>query len=126
MEYRVLGASGIRVSPVCLGTAWFGVDQLEEEVPSVVRRAVDLGINFFDCANPYGNRGERPDRAPHEERRSAEELLGASLKGIRDEVIVTSKVQEAIGRGPNDGGPHGGGRLPPHPPRARERKPRPP
>jgi len=109
MEYRVLGNSGIRVSPVCLGSAWFGVDQLEEDVPFILNRAVDLGINFFDCANTYGTRGDRPDRKPHGERRSAEELLGNSLKHVRDQVIITSKVQEAVGSGPNDGGPSGGG-----------------
>src|SRR3974390_1253831 len=109
MEYRLLGNSGIRVSPVCIGSAWFGVDQREEDVAGIVAHAFDLGVNFFDCANTYATRGDRPDRRSHTDRESAEALLGRAVRGFRDRVVVTSKVQEAIGSGPNDGGPEGGG-----------------
>ncbi len=111
MRYELLGLSGLRVSKICLGTAWFGLGPTVEEAPRVVNRALDLGINFFDCANTYGNRAsfDREGIAPASERPSAEEMLGAALKGRRQDVIITSKVQEKTGEGPNEGGPGGGG-----------------
>lgn len=111
IEYRLLGRTGIRVSNICLGTAKFGVGPTEEMAPKVVQRALDLGINFFDCANTYGNRAsfDRPGLPQASERRSAEEILGDALRGHRHEVFVSSKVQEPVGSGPNSGGPLGGG-----------------
>ena len=82
MKYAPLGRTGITVSKICLGTALFGLAPLEEDVPALVDRALDLGINFFDTANTYGNRPsfDRPGMPSHTERKSAEELLRKHLK----------------------------------------------
>ena len=115
MEYRLLGRSGVRVSALCLGTAFYGITPLEDGVDALVNRALDLGINFVDTANSYGNqpRFDRPGVPPWTERKSSEELVGNALKLIgsrtRHDVIVATKVQEKVGEGPNDGGPGGGG-----------------
>ena len=111
MKYSLLGRTGVRVSKLCLGTFPFGVTPLEEGVPALVHHALDVGINFFDTSNSYGNqpRFDRPGAPPAAQRKSAEELLGKALKGHRHEVVISSKVQEKVGDGPNDGGPTGGG-----------------
>ena len=111
MEYAILGRTGVRVSRLCLGTATFGVAPLAADASALIHRALDLGINFFDTANSYGNqtRFDRPGVPPAPQRRWAEEMLGEALKGRRHEVIIASKVQEQIGDGPNDGGQKGGG-----------------
>ncbi|MER3558606.1 MAG: aldo/keto reductase, partial [Armatimonadota bacterium] len=54
MHYRHLGRSGLRVSPLCLGTMNFGPHTSEEESHRIMDRALELGINFFDTANTYG------------------------------------------------------------------------
>lgn len=101
----------MRVSALCLGTAFFGVTPRESEAAGLVLRALDLGINFIDTANSYGNqqRFDRPDVPPWTERASSEELVGRALGRRRHGVIVATKVQEQMGEGPNDGGPDGGG-----------------
>jgi aryl-alcohol dehydrogenase-like predicted oxidoreductase len=97
MEYRSIGKSGLRVSPLCLGTAFRGWWQgLNEEVASVrtIERAIELGINFIDGANFYFQG-------------RCEALLGKTLKGMgskRDDLVITSKVWSQIGEGPNDKG----------------------
>ncbi len=85
MSTRVrLGASGLEVSPVCFGT-WqlsprFWLDQSKADVLAAMRRAVELGINFFDTADAYGDG-------------YAETVLGEFLNGQRrDELIVCTKV----------------------------------
>lgn len=111
MEYRTLGRTGLKVSGLCLGTASFGVAPAEGEVSSLVQRALDVGINFIDTANTYGNqsRFDREGAPSASERRSAEELVGKAIAGRRDQVVLASKVSEAVGDGPNDGGFGGGG-----------------
>lgn len=96
MQYAPLGRTGVKVSRICLGTALFGLAPLEKDVPALVHRALDLGINFFDTANTYGNRPgfDQPGMPSHTERKSGEELLGAALKGRRQDVILTTKVGE--------------------------------
>jgi 1-deoxyxylulose-5-phosphate synthase len=114
MEYRVLGASGVRVSALCVGASRFGITPLEPGVNSLLKRALDLGINFIDTANSYGNqpRYDRPGVPPWHERKASEEYVGIALKasGVsRYDVVIATKVQEKMGEGPNDGGPTGGG-----------------
>ena len=87
MEYTKLGNTGMDISKICLGCMGFGdvtasgwhVD--EEESRSVIKRALDLGINFFDTANIYA--GGR-----------SEEILGRALNDFanRDEMVVATKV----------------------------------
>lgn len=106
MKYAPLGRTGVQVSMLALGTALFGVAPQVGEAERMVERALDLGINYFDCANTYGNRPgfDRPGVPPAAERESAEEILGRALKGHRHDVVVSSKVQEPAGPGPNDRG----------------------
>jgi aryl-alcohol dehydrogenase-like predicted oxidoreductase len=97
MQRRRLGRSGIEVSPLGLGCwaiggpvpvvvgeeqqpfGWGKVD--DEEALRAIRRAIDLGVNFFDTANNYG--------AGHSERQ-----LGRGIAGRRDEVVVCTKFDE--------------------------------
>ena len=111
MQYVTLGNTGVRVSRICIGTAALGVAPREEDAPALFNRALDLGINFFDTANSYGDqpRFSRPGAPPAEQRKSAEEILGLALKGHRHDVIIASKVQERVLPGPNGGGTGGGG-----------------
>jgi aryl-alcohol dehydrogenase-like predicted oxidoreductase len=106
MEYALLGRTGVRVSRICLGTALFGLTPLEASVPALVDRALGLGINFIDVANTYGNRPsfDRPGLPPHDERKSAEELVGHALRGRRHEVVLATKVGERMHPGPNGSG----------------------
>ena len=54
MEYRRLGRSALRVSPICLGTMNFGPLTTEPDAHHIMDHALDHGINFFDTANRYG------------------------------------------------------------------------
>lgn len=111
MQYRPLSGTGLQVSALSLGTATFGVAPDPQEALRLVDVALDRGINVIDTANSYGNqsRFDRVGAPPASERESAEELVGRALRGRRDDVVLCTKVSEAIGNGPNDGGPNGGG-----------------
>jgi len=100
VEYTNLGAAGIKVSPICLGTMSFGSKAwrswvLEEaEARPFFERAVELGINFFDTADRYSG-GE------------SEAILGRALRDLglsRDEVVVATKVFGPMGDDPNQRG----------------------
>lgn len=84
MKYRTLGKSGLIVSEVALGTMQFGKNKLgglgQEATTAMVKFALDRGVNFIDTADVY-TRGE------------SESLLGNALKGIRDEVVLATKVR---------------------------------
>jgi aryl-alcohol dehydrogenase-like predicted oxidoreductase len=92
MQYRNLGRAGVKVSAVGVGCNQFGGVVDREGTRAIVHRALDLGINFFDTADSYGNRG------------ASEEFLGHALAGQWQEVVVATKVQSTMGDGPNDGG----------------------
>jgi aryl-alcohol dehydrogenase-like predicted oxidoreductase len=79
MEMRSLGRSGLRVSVVGLGCMNFGMMNDEAQAKAIVDRALELGVNFFDTADVYGNRG------------TAEEYLGRALGARRRDVIVATK-----------------------------------
>ncbi len=106
MHYRQLGQSDLKVSTIALGTATFGVAPDAAEAKRVVAAALDAGINFFDCANSYGNqaRFDRAGAPAADERESAEEMLGRMLASRRSEVIIGSKVGEPVGSDPADRG----------------------
>ena len=91
MEYRILGQTGVEVSKLCFGTMSFGGDADEETSKAMFHRCRDTGVNFFDTANVY-NGGQ------------SEEILGKLVAGIRDEVVITSKVGSPMGSPPNAGG----------------------
>jgi aryl-alcohol dehydrogenase-like predicted oxidoreductase len=90
MEYTQLGRTGLRVSPLCLGTMNFGWKSSEPDSHAIMNRALDLGINFFDTADMYGWGGERGD---------TELIIGRWWKGDaakRDRVIIATKVYHAM------------------------------
>ncbi len=91
MEYRALGCSGLKVSPLCLGTMNFGGPTPAAEAGQMINQALDGGINFIDTANVYTN-GE------------SERIVGRTLKenGRRDEAVLATKVYNPMGDGPND------------------------
>jgi aryl-alcohol dehydrogenase-like predicted oxidoreductase len=70
----------------------------EAQVERMIHAALDSGINLFDCANVYGLMDDRAYAG------RSEEILGRALGTRRDDVVITSKVVGAIGRGPNDHG----------------------
>jgi len=93
MKYVSLGKTGVRVSQTCLGTAFRG--QFDDAVcEKVIERALDLGVNFIDTSNVYGE-----NRIGQ-----AERVLGGVLNGRRDRVVLTTKIFYPIGDGPNDWG----------------------
>ncbi len=93
MEYRLLGRSGVLVSPLCLGTMNFGGPTTEEDSFTIMQKAVEAGINFFDTANVY-NAGE------------SERITGKFLKDnhLRDQVVLATKVFGQVGELPNESG----------------------
>lgn len=100
MKYRVLGASGLLISPVCLGTMTFGEPVAETEAIKLVHGAMELGINFIDTANVY----EGYARYLGSPGGTAEEIVGKALVGRRDQAIVATKVCAPVGSGPQDRG----------------------
>ncbi|MDA4121802.1 MAG: aldo/keto reductase [Thaumarchaeota archaeon] len=95
MEYVRLGRSGMKVSRICMGCMSFGnsTDWMveEDQAKMVLKRAWDLGINFYDTANTY-SQGR------------SEEILGSFLKGFREDAVVATKVYNPMGDGPNEQG----------------------
>lgn len=91
MRYKRLGKAGVMVSEFCLGTMNFGSKVDETAAKKLVKRAVDLGVNFIDTANVY-NKGK------------SEEIVGKAIKGMRDDLILATKVRHSMGLGPNDEG----------------------
>ena len=91
MEYRTLGNSGIKVSPICLGTMMFGERTDAAEAGRIVDSARAAGINFIDTADVYA-KGE------------SERLAGKLLADDRDKWVVATKVGNAMGKGPNETG----------------------
>ncbi len=100
MEYIRLGKSGMKVSRICLGMMTYGTPEWrdwilpEAESRPFVKRAIELGINFFDTADMYSLG-------------VSEEVTGRLLREFaasREEVVVATKVHFPIGKGPNGGG----------------------
>lgn len=91
MEYRLLGRTGVRVSQACLGTMMFGGPTDAAESQRIIDRALDLGINFVDTADMY-NAGR------------SEEIVGAALKGKRDDIVLATKACNPMGQGVNQKG----------------------
>ncbi len=79
METRALGKSGLQVSLVGLGCMNFGLMNDQAQATAIVNRAIELGVNFFDTADVYGNRG------------TAEEYLGKALGARRADFSIATK-----------------------------------
>ncbi|NJJ38307.1 aldo/keto reductase [Paenibacillus apii] len=101
MDYVKLGRTGLEVSRLCLGCMSYGVPERgmapwslnEEESRPFIKRALELGINFFDTANVYSDG-------------TSEEIVGRALKEYtrRDEVVIATKVFFRMSPGPNGAG----------------------
>ncbi|MEI7846693.1 MAG: aldo/keto reductase [Chloroflexota bacterium] len=101
MEYARLGSTGMKVSRICLGCMGFGDAESgfhkwvlnEEDSRSIIKTALEMGINFFDTANVYSNG-------------TSEEYLGRALKDFasRDEIVLATKVHGKMREGPNGSG----------------------
>ncbi len=100
MDYINLGPTGLKVSRLCLGAMTYGSKQWrpwvleEEEARPFIRRALELGINYFDTADMYSVG-------------RSEEILGRALKDFgpgRDRIVVATKVYNAMSGDPNDRG----------------------
>jgi aryl-alcohol dehydrogenase-like predicted oxidoreductase len=99
VEFRSLGATGLKVSVFSFGTMSFAGNDRQsivgttdvDEARRLVDRCLDTGVNLFDTADVY-SRGE------------SERVLGEALKGRRDRVVLATKVNGRMGDGPNDRG----------------------
>ena len=101
MEYTKLGNTGMDVSRICLGCMGFGDAtrwihqwvQDEEHSRPIIKKALELEINFFDTANVYSLG-------------SSEEITGKVLKELapRSEVVIATKVHGQMRQGPNGAG----------------------
>ncbi|KAF0124305.1 MAG: aldo/keto reductase [Xanthobacteraceae bacterium] len=91
MTPRNLGRSGIKVSPICLGTMMFGGPTTEKDSARIIARAKDAGVNFIDTADVYT------------EGRS-EEITGRAIKADRSHWVLATKLANPTGPGPNDRG----------------------
>ena len=101
MEYTKLGNTGLDISRLCLGCMSFGVAERwihdwvlnEENSRPIIKKALDLGINFFDTANVYSDG-------------TSEEIVGRALKDYanRDEIVLATKVHFRMHDGPNGEG----------------------
>src|SRR6476659_4437596 len=90
MKMRSLGATGIKVSPLCLGAMMFGAtgNPDHDDCVRIIHKALDEGINFIDTADVY-SAGE------------SETIVGKALAGRRDEVVLATKFHGAMGEDPN-------------------------
>ena len=100
MEYRYLGASGLKVPVLSFGTSTFGgrgnfFSAWGDTDVAAARRMLDVcldaGVNLFDSADVYSEG-------------AAEEILGAAVKGRRDQVLIATKMSLALGKGANESG----------------------
>lgn len=91
MDYRSLGRSGLKVSPVCLGTMMFGGQTDAVTSHRIIAKAAEAGINFIDTADVY-NEGK------------SEEVVGAAIAEKRHHWVLATKVANAMGPGPNERG----------------------
>ncbi|MFQ5922671.1 MAG: aldo/keto reductase [Anaerolineales bacterium] len=92
MEYRLLGRTGVRVSPLCLGTMNLGGPTPEPEAIRMIHRALEAGINILDSANAYNKGG-------------SERVVGKAIAGgKRQQVILATKAHFPQSDDPNDRG----------------------
>src|ERR1700677_688252 len=109
MEYTHLGRSGLSVSRLCLGTMNFGPLTPPVEAHDIMNRAHELGINFFDTANRYGNLdgpAAQAAQTPAGHDGWTEEIIGdwfAGGGGRRERTVLATKLYGAMGDWPNEG-----------------------
>jgi aryl-alcohol dehydrogenase-like predicted oxidoreductase len=88
MEYRRLGRSGVKVSPICLGTMMFGEHTDEAQAGRIVASAREAGINFIDTADVYG-------------KGASERVTGKLIASDRERWVLATKVANPMGDDPN-------------------------
>src|SRR5712692_872219 len=91
MDYRNLGRTGVRVTPLCLGAMMFGAwgNPDHDDSIRIIHHALDAGINFIDTADVY-SAGE------------SEEIVAKALAGgRRDNVVLATKIHGRMGPGAN-------------------------
>lgn len=102
MKYNLLGNTGLKVSELCLGTMTFGGRGMwtaigtlpQDQVNTLVKQAVDGGINFIDTANVYSEG-------------LSEQMTGKAIRDLglkRDDLVIATKVRGSMGEGPNNSG----------------------
>jgi aryl-alcohol dehydrogenase (NADP+) len=91
VEYRNLGRSGLKVSPLCLGTMMFGGATDEPTAQRIIAKAKEAGVNFIDSADAYN--GGR-----------SEEVTGRAISNQRDQWVLATKLANSMGQGTNAGG----------------------
>ncbi|MBN8820252.1 MAG: aldo/keto reductase [Sphingomonas sp.] len=91
MDYRYLGRSALKVSPLCLGAMMFGGATDEPTSKRIIDKARDQGVNFIDTADGYNN-GQ------------SEEVVGRSIRDQRHHWVLATKFGHPLGTGPNHGG----------------------
>ena len=91
MDYRKLGRSGLRVSPICLGAMMFGGRADEASSARIVANAREAGINFIDTADVYV-------------KGKSEEVVGRAIGNQRQWWVLATKLYEPMGEGPNQRG----------------------
>src|SRR3984885_1436000 len=93
MNYRTLGRTGLKVSPLCLGAMMFGAwgNPDHDDSISIIHAALDSGINFIDTADVY-SAGE------------SEVIVGKAIKHRRQDVVLATKFHGKMGEDPNMAG----------------------
>src|ERR1700758_1515196 len=91
MQYRKLGRSGLKVSPICLGTMMFGGPTDEAISARIVARARDAGVNFIDTSDNYNKGG-------------SEQVVGRAISNNRPGWVLATKLANPMGDDPNHGG----------------------
>jgi aryl-alcohol dehydrogenase-like predicted oxidoreductase len=91
VDYRSLGRSGLKISPICLGTMMFGGATDEATSARIVAKAREAGINFIDTADAYSNS-------------ASEEVAGRAISESRQHWVLGTKLGNQMGEGPNRGG----------------------
>jgi aryl-alcohol dehydrogenase (NADP+) len=91
MQYRSLGRSGLRVSPICLGTMMFGGPTDEATSARIIAKAREAGVNFIDTADAYSGG-------------ASEEVVGRAISNNRSSWVLATKLANQMGDDPNRGG----------------------
>jgi aryl-alcohol dehydrogenase (NADP+) len=91
MQYRQLGRSGLKVSPICLGTMMFGGPTDEATSARIIAKAREAGVNFIDTADAYS-------------KGASEEVVGRAISPNRSSWILATKLANQMGDDPNRGG----------------------
>ena len=91
MQYRNLGRSGLKISPICLGTMMFGGPTDEATSTRIIAKAREAGVNFIDTADAY-NGG------------NSEQVVGRAISNSRRNWVLATKLANQMGEDPNRGG----------------------